>query len=298
MLPGLRFLFAALVLSISTLVFGFGAAALFRTAHEEFVSTPSWQPAPETRFAQSHEAAPPVLAMLRVDDPPKDASKDLTTTKDIASSKDVASLKDSASSKDAASERPNAAQPIPNGDPANSADPVVTATEPVPAPDTVAAVQPSNSTPPVETAKPEAKTSNLTSDLPAAEKTPPIEAPAATPEAPAAAGTTNSVTAEPTAAKPNGTVSSAPIETVPAPEQPSAPAADAVSTKIATLGGPPVQIETVKPKAAAPKADTSDEKKTRHAKRERRHRRANARVTLQAPQAVNPFGQPATTAAR
>ncbi len=84
MLPGFRFLFAAIVLSMSVLVFGFGAAALLRTAHEEFASTPSWQPAPETRFAQNHPAAPPaaqpasppVLAMLRVDDPPKETPQD------------------------------------------------------------------------------------------------------------------------------------------------------------------------------------------------------------------------------
>ena len=80
MLPGFRFLFAAIVLSMSVLIFGFGAAALLRTAHEEFANTPTWQPAPETRFAQSREASqsasPPVLAMLRVDDTPKDASND------------------------------------------------------------------------------------------------------------------------------------------------------------------------------------------------------------------------------
>jgi len=34
MLPGFRFLFAAIVLSMSVLIFGFGAAALLRTAHE------------------------------------------------------------------------------------------------------------------------------------------------------------------------------------------------------------------------------------------------------------------------
>jgi hypothetical protein len=70
MLPGLRFLFAAIVLSMSVLVFGLGAAALLRSAHEEFASVPSWRPPPETIFAQPHdEAARPVLAMLRVDPP-------------------------------------------------------------------------------------------------------------------------------------------------------------------------------------------------------------------------------------
>ena len=69
MLPGLRFLFAAIVLSMSVLAFGLGAAALLRAAHEEFVSVPSRRAPPETVFAQPNEAARPVLATLRVDPP-------------------------------------------------------------------------------------------------------------------------------------------------------------------------------------------------------------------------------------
>jgi hypothetical protein len=69
MLPGFRFLFAAIVLSMSILIFGLGAAALLRAAHEEFASNPSWRATPETVFAQPAEATRPVLAMLRVDLP-------------------------------------------------------------------------------------------------------------------------------------------------------------------------------------------------------------------------------------
>src|SRR6266849_4666571 len=73
MLPGFRFLLTAIVLSLSMLVFGLGAAALLRAAHEEFASNPSWHAAPETTFAQQGEAtretARPVLALLRVDTP-------------------------------------------------------------------------------------------------------------------------------------------------------------------------------------------------------------------------------------
>ncbi|WGR95701.1 hypothetical protein MTX20_18410 [Bradyrhizobium sp. ISRA435] len=60
-------MFAAIVLATSLLVFGLGAAALFRAAHEEFASIPARQAPPEPQFAQ-----PPVLAMMRVD-PPADA---------------------------------------------------------------------------------------------------------------------------------------------------------------------------------------------------------------------------------
>jgi hypothetical protein len=67
MLPGFRFLFGAIVFSLSILVFGLGAAALLRAAHEEVASNPSWRAAPETMFAQRAEASPPMLAMLRVE---------------------------------------------------------------------------------------------------------------------------------------------------------------------------------------------------------------------------------------
>src|SRR6202166_2681536 len=69
MLPGFRFLFAAIVLSMSILVFGLGAAALLRAAHEEFASNPSWHALPEAMVAQQGEATRPVLAMLRVEPP-------------------------------------------------------------------------------------------------------------------------------------------------------------------------------------------------------------------------------------
>src|SRR5258707_1063323 len=70
MLPSFRFLFAAILFSMSILVFGLGAAALLRTAHEEFASNPFWHAAPETTFAQQSEATRPVLALLRVDPVP------------------------------------------------------------------------------------------------------------------------------------------------------------------------------------------------------------------------------------
>jgi hypothetical protein len=63
MLPGFRFLFAAILLSTSILVFGVGAAALLRATHEEFVVNPSWRNQPqEQEFAR---ATTPVLAVLR-----------------------------------------------------------------------------------------------------------------------------------------------------------------------------------------------------------------------------------------
>lgn len=68
MLPGFRFLLAAILLSTSILVFGLGAAALLRTTHEQYVSNPSWRNGPQEQvFAQGPEPAQPVLAVLRVE---------------------------------------------------------------------------------------------------------------------------------------------------------------------------------------------------------------------------------------
>ncbi|MEH2591830.1 hypothetical protein [Bradyrhizobium sp. AZCC 1721] len=69
MLPGFRFLFIAIVLSMSILVFGLGAAALLRAAHEEFANLPSRRAAPEPMFARQIDEQPPTLALLRIDTP-------------------------------------------------------------------------------------------------------------------------------------------------------------------------------------------------------------------------------------
>jgi len=70
MLPGFRFLFTAIVLSMSVLVFGLGAAALLRAAHEEFANLPSSRRAPpQPMFARLNDGPPPTLALLRVDPP-------------------------------------------------------------------------------------------------------------------------------------------------------------------------------------------------------------------------------------
>jgi hypothetical protein len=68
MLPGFRFLFAAILLSTSILVFGLGAAALLRATHEQFVSNPAWRNGPQEQvFAQASEPAQPELAVFRAE---------------------------------------------------------------------------------------------------------------------------------------------------------------------------------------------------------------------------------------
>src|SRR3954464_5186029 len=69
MLPGFRFLFTAIVLSMSVLIFGLGAAALLRAAHEEFANLPSRRATPEPMFARLNDKQPPTLAPPRIDPP-------------------------------------------------------------------------------------------------------------------------------------------------------------------------------------------------------------------------------------
>jgi hypothetical protein len=83
MLPGFRFLFGAIVLCFSILVFGLGAAALFRAAHEEFASRPSWRATPGTMlaqqnepFAQQSDSSRAVLALLEVEPDDKEAASE------------------------------------------------------------------------------------------------------------------------------------------------------------------------------------------------------------------------------
>jgi hypothetical protein len=66
MLPGFRFLFAAILLSTSVLVFGLGAAALLRAAHEEVANIPARRAPPERVFTQPNDP-PPTLAMVRLE---------------------------------------------------------------------------------------------------------------------------------------------------------------------------------------------------------------------------------------
>ena len=148
MLPGFRFLFAATLLSLSVLVFGLGAAALLRAAHEEIASTPARQTPREPVFAQPAEAPQPTLALLRFDPP---------------------------AAEKAPAELPTASEP-------SAPDPAATppvATAPAEAEQT-AALKPEETAKPDEPAKPEAPAPQSAEPAPA-----PVETTAAPAEAPA-----------------------------------------------------------------------------------------------------------------
>jgi hypothetical protein len=247
MLPGLRFLFAAIALSMSILVFGLGAAALLRAAHEEVASSPSWRVTPETQFAQQNEATRPVLAMLR--------------------------LEPSAEQK---APEPVAAVDAP-------AEPAAIATMPA-EPERIAALKPEVS-PPAEAATPEI----AVQESPAQNN-----AGIAVADTPAPAGETRVAATEQTIPPAN--------EAAPAAsEQASTPISqdnDIASTKIATLGGPPVTIEPMAKRSSAT-PDQSAVKKRQQARRAAHRRRIalRARTAQQTPQqpAAEPFNQPTIT---
>jgi hypothetical protein len=275
MLPGFRFLFGAVVLLMSILVFGFGAAALLRTAHEEFASAPAWRPAPETRFAQAHEPTPPVLALLRVDDAPKDTGKDTP--------------------------------PALNDVPANAAADPVAAPSPQPDLDKTTALAPAD-TPPSEAAKPDtdavqnpvsenppqADATLAPADAPATAQTklatteqPSADAPAQV-TAPAATQATNQATED--AAPASETVSAPAAVVAPAPpEQASMPNSTSVSARVATLGGPAVSI-AAPTKDAVAKHERNLIRKRQARRAAQRRRIALRRAQLQAAQQLpNPF---------
>jgi hypothetical protein len=290
MLPGFRFLFAAIVLSMSILVFGLGAAALLRAAHEEFASTPSWHAAPETNFAQQGEATGPVLAMLHVDPPVAERKKP-----------------DEAEQMAAPAEQP-AILPTPV-EPERTAMPIE--------PEKTATLRP-NDSPPLETAKPETVTpETVTPEIPVAESPPQQEATPAQAVAAVAVVETKMATLEASSEEAPSEEASSPASDVapPAPEQASAPEqishpasatpssaeADVASTKIATLGGPPVAIEEPPAKsevAKVAKHDKSLTKKHVEERRTKRHRRIASRARVAQQQPSDPFGQPVVAGRR
>lgn len=90
MLPGFRFLLAAILLSASVLVFGLGAASLLRASHEQYVSNPSWRNGPQEQvFAQAPE---PVLAALRVEPVAPVADEAAPAMQDLIPSNQIPSI--------------------------------------------------------------------------------------------------------------------------------------------------------------------------------------------------------------
>ena len=293
MLPGFRFLFAAIVLSMSILVFGLGAAALLRAAHEQFASNTSLRAAPETSFAQPSEPTKPVLAVLRLEPPAPDPRAAATPADSPATS----------------------APAEPESIVSTSPEPEKTAA--------LSAPESSPSASPPEPARAEA----LSGVSPMATEVPPTataEAPVANGVSPAPADTAVTDAAAANEAKVAASGQPSPPANETASEPTSVPAgtnADLIAAKIATLDGPPVTIQNQAPdkaKSAEIKAaeikgagiktlepDRDEIKKRLRAERARERRRLAARqqarqqaASAQQQQAANPFAQQPPAAAQ
>ena len=280
MLPGFSFLFAATMLSMSLLIFGLGAAALLRAAHESFASNASWRAAPEVPFAQRPETTMPVLAALRVEPNSFDKANEQTAVAPAPADQLMPAI-----------------EPARNGAARN---------------DQVAALQPAE-TPPLEPAKPAEQPTpvSIPENPPATDVVSPPAA--AAPAEPVAAADDRKLTvatleatpakietikSEPVAApasQPQTDPAIATVETAPAAEAADSPAA----VKIATLGGPPVDVtddasiplRTVKLPRSRP--DQAAIKKRVQARRALQRRRLALRARLmQQQQQANPFAQP------
>jgi hypothetical protein len=246
MLPGFRFLFAATVLSISMLIFGLGAAALLRAAHEQFASIPSRRSLPEVMFTQQSDDRP-TLAMLRVEPSADEQTPGLPATDNVQS---AAPAEQSAIT-------------------SSASEPETHATDPDNIDALTGVASPAENSPPSDMPKPEASTSQI-----------PVQADAPTP----AAETKIAAIAD-TPIPPNPIAMTAPDQATAALED----STKIAETKIATLGGPPVSIETQTPSKLVTAVVRKSAPARRVAKRSKIAPRA--RLALPAPQRpANPFG--------
>ncbi|MGE9009145.1 hypothetical protein ACO2JO_11220 [Leptospira interrogans] len=269
MLPGFRFLFAAIVLSTSVLVFGLGAAALLRASHEQFASIPSRRPPPEPVFVKQNEPPMPTLALLRVE---PDVAEKLP---DNVSAPIIETVTPAAQAPEAPPAEPEKTAALKLDEPAklNEAVPAEAVKAEIPAAETMPAVEAAPAEMPAAAAPAAKEFEAPAAKTPAANEEVKLAAIAETP--PPATSATSTVTA--------------PVVEAPSLE------GNLAALKIATLGGPAVTIqETVSVKPAAAKPERSVNRKRAQRAKERR-RIAAARRALQArqlvQQAVDPFAQ-------
>ncbi|MHB8271201.1 hypothetical protein [Bradyrhizobium sp.] len=246
MLPGFRFLFVAIVLSTSMLIFGLGAAALLRAAHEEFASIPSRRAASETQFAQRDDAGA-TLALVRIEPSGADQNAAMATPLSDSGPDQAAIVYAPPEPEESAKESDKIATLIDAAMPTK--DSLLSSTSEIPVE--------------VETS------AQADSPLPVAE----------TKLAPIAEVTPTASQDQVTATAPNQEAAPADVTT------------RIAETRIATLGGPPVTIETQTPSKIAP----AEVRKSAQPKRVVKRRRIapHARVTQQAPQTpADPFARP------
>jgi hypothetical protein len=263
MLPGFRFLLAAILLSTSVLVFGLGAASLLRASHEQYVSNPSWRNGPqEQMFTQASEPAQPVLAALRIEPVAPAADEATPAMQDQVPSNQV----------------PSIGLPAVETGPEQMAAVTLEAkakSEPQSEPQVAAIAPPVETAPPAEAPAPEPAKSEFAAPAPA-----------------------DTLTPADTAAS---TATTAPAPTVSATEVPRT-ATPALASRVSDIAAARVAaLNDLAP--AKTKADSAaPDSKPRAHKPKKRHRIVRRPPPQQLQQTLDPFGQPqqtlATTATR
>lgn len=253
MLPGIRFLCAAVVLAVSLVIFGMGAAALLRSAHEEFASLPNRRQPPATVFNRQPEPAPS-LAMLRLE--PRAAEIVEPAALPVAQASEPTPVAEPAASE---------AKAEPETIFAPALVPVIASEKPVPG--DAPPAQPSEPAPIVAAAPAE------------------VSEPAASPpEAVPAPDTTASISL------PTATIMDVPTATLTEED------AKLSSSKVAVLGGPPIDTEPVplpnsRPAAEPPKAKPAKKVVKKPAAKKRRvAANTTPTATPVAQQQQDPFG--------
>lgn len=215
MLPGIRFVCAAVVLAVSLVIFGIGAAALLRSAHEEFASLPNRRPPPATVFSRQPETAP-TLAMLRLEPHASEVTEPAAAP--------VAQVSEPAPVEQTEAEAPLASEAI------------TAAVTPAPEPEKPAIVE----TPPIAPSEP--------AIVVAAAPVETVEPTPAAPQAPPAPDTTGSISL------PTAVIMELPTATLTEED------AKLSSSKVAILGGPPIDTEPVPLPNSRPTAEPAKAK--------------------------------------
>ena len=264
MLPGFRFLFAAIVLSMSVLIFGLGAAALLRAAHEQFAHMPSRRAPPEPVFARQNEAPMPTLALLRVEPEVAEKVPDNVIPATVTLAPET--VRSAPETVRSAPESVTPAMQVPAAEPEKLA--AFEVEEPAPA-------------------------EPIKSEIPAAAATPALQAPPAETRIANAEVKLAAIAETPT---PPASAAASAVTEAPSLE------ANIAALKIATLGGPAVTIEQTvlaKPADAKPSRSSINRKRAQRAKERQRIAARRAALLARraaAQQQIDPFA--ATPVAR
>jgi hypothetical protein len=258
MLPGFRFLVAAIVFSLSVLVFGLGAVTLFRAAHEQFASNSSWRATPTTSFSTflpPPESSAPTLALLRVEPIP---AQGLPAPMRVEIQTDAAPIAASADDRELTDTTPvtaDIASAAPDVTAASSAAPPGETMVPAP---TVVAVSPAVASPDlgrIEMAELQSTRADTTAGTASANpdttKQNSIKPEIATPDSPMTIGIsperreapTVTVAEAPILARTDVVTSDSPSPSLPAMASTTAPRSDVIAVKLASLGDQPVASE-------------------------------------------------------